>query len=65
MEQVDREESRIVAEAMVKFGGGFVSALGAALQKADGGNQARIKAGFPDVWSSYLELARADAARKG
>ena len=47
-------EQTKVAHAMVKWGGGFVSALGLALMKADRGNAQKIKDAFPEYWVEYL-----------
>lgn len=55
---VDYEESRLVAIAMERYGGGFVHHLGAALIRADPSNRQRIYAAFPGLWKEYLEIAR-------
>jgi hypothetical protein len=47
-----------VAEAMVRYGGGFASALGKALFHADAENHDRIKAAFPELWEQYRDIAR-------
>jgi len=52
-----------VIQAMKKFGGGFVAALGEAAQRADLDNLRRIKLAFPDYWERYTELARIELAR--
>ena len=51
-------EKRAVVSSMTGYGGGFVSALGEALRRADHLNSLRIKAAFPDYWHKYLEMAR-------
>ena len=45
-----------VAESMRRFGGGFVSALGEALARADSDNTRRIAEAFPEYWAKYLDL---------
>jgi len=53
-----------IAKVMRQYGGSFAQAMAEAWFKADGPNQARIKAAFPDLWIVYTELAeRAKAAR--
>jgi hypothetical protein len=47
-----------VIEAMIKFGGSFVHALGTAYRAADASNQAKLKAAFPDYWTKYADIAR-------
>lgn len=50
------EDERIkVAENMVKYGGGFVQALGTALYRADRINTARIRNAFPEYWKQYKD----------
>ena len=50
-----------VTDAMMRFGGGFISRLGQLFRYADPVNQARLKAAFPDYWAQFAELARAAA----
>lgn len=45
-----------IAQAMVQYGGGFVSRLGALWQSGDTTNQATLKAAFPTYWAEYAEL---------
>ncbi len=44
------------AAAMMKYGGEFVKLLGQAFRYADGRNQAKIKATWPEYWEKYSEL---------
>lgn len=53
----DEKETEIVAESMIQRGGGFVRALGKALQHADHHNAAQIKVAFPEYWDTYKVLA--------
>jgi len=46
-----------VINAMKKYGGSFVSHLGAAAQHADRQNLAKLKATFPEYWKQYAEMA--------
>ena len=50
------DEKIVVAEAMEKFGGGFVKALGTALFRADANNTQRIKDAFPFYWDKYKTM---------
>lgn len=50
------DEAINVAEAMIKYGGSFVSALGEALMCADSVNQQKIHDAFLEYWKQYLEL---------
>ena len=47
-----------VVEAMQKYGGGFVKALGSACWLADEGNLALIKQTWPDYWQRYTKLSQ-------
>ena len=47
-----------ITEAMIRYGGGFVSRLGQLWQWADDSNQQWLKAAFPDYWTEYAELAK-------
>ena len=49
-----------VAEMMMKYGGGFVRALGKALVKADYHNTQRIRTAFPDYWKQYMDMAESE-----
>jgi len=55
--QTQDEERQLVASAMVRQGGSFVSALGNALYNADLSNTDKIKAAFPEYWEKYLNQA--------
>lgn len=50
---MDSDEKFYTIKAMQQFGGGFVSALAAALSRADAQNTARIVAAFPDYIKEY------------
>lgn len=54
---IDFKEKHLVAMAMIRFGGGFVSRLGTALMRADANNTQRIHDAFPEYWEKYLQLA--------
>ena len=49
-------ERYTVATNMVKYGGGFVSALGKALFLADEENEKIIKMAFPEYWERFLKM---------
>jgi len=49
-----------VADAMIRYGGSFVAALGRALHCADADNARRIRVAWPEYWATYTELARKD-----
>lgn len=53
----DKQE---IANAMVKYGGSFVEALGQALSKADRINTKKIFETWPKYISQYRELAKKD-----
>lgn len=44
-----------ITNAMVKYGGSFVQALGRAAQLADSDNMERLKIAFPEYWSNYAK----------
>jgi len=52
-----------VARAMRVCGGGFISRLGSALERADPDNAERIKGAFPDEWARYgaMSVAKTEA----
>ncbi len=54
-----------VIHAMRKFGGGFVSRLAEAAQRADLENLRRIKATWPEYWAQYEEMAASQIKRVG
>jgi monomeric isocitrate dehydrogenase len=51
------ESNHRAAQAMESIGGGFASALALAYFRADGDNQARILAAFPDLFEKYRRIA--------
>ena len=50
-------EHYAIGQAMIVYGGSFMSNLGKALQNADSQNQAKIKAAWPDEWENYRQFA--------
>lgn len=48
-----RTEHLLIAEAMERFGGSFVAALGAALRRADTSNMDRIERAWPEYMREY------------
>lgn len=50
------EQSYIVSENMMKYGGSFVKCLGEALRRADYRNKMRIYLSFRDYWNEYLNF---------
>lgn len=50
------EDSEIIS-AMIRNGGGFVSALGQAAARADSMNLQTIKEAFSGYWQAYGEIA--------
>ena len=54
-----------VVEAMIRYGGGFASALGTLYRLADRDNRTRIKTTWADYWQRYDELARRAAQEAG
>lgn len=46
-----------ITEAMIVYGGSFVSQLGTLFRYADVYNAAKLKAAFPEYWTKYQELA--------
>lgn len=46
-----------ITDAMITYGGGFVSGLGRLFRAADVVNQAKLKAAFPEYWEQYREMA--------
>ena len=52
------EANHRAAQTMESIGGGFAAALALAYFRADGGNQARILAAFPDLFEKYRRIAR-------
>jgi hypothetical protein len=54
---------RDVIEAMISYGGGFVSRLGEAWLRADEDNSARLLKAFPEYCEQYAEFARLNRSR--
>ena len=50
-------EHYAIGQAMVVYGGSFMSNLGKALQNADGENQRNIKETWPEDRQRYREMA--------
>jgi hypothetical protein len=46
-----------ITEAMIVFGGSFVSGLGKLYRQADADNKATLKAAFPALWVKYSDPA--------
>lgn len=46
-----------IGQAMIVYGGSFMSNLGKALQHADSENQRKIKETWPEDWRRYREMA--------
>jgi hypothetical protein len=46
-----------ITDAMIVYGGHFVSKLGRLFRLADEHNQAKLKAAFPEYWREYATLA--------
>lgn len=50
-------EHYAIGQAMIVYGGSFMSNLGKALQNADSENQKKIQETWPKEWDRYRELA--------
>ena len=46
-----------ITEAMIVYGGGFVSGLGRLFRQADDDNRAKLKTAFQEYWTKYGEIA--------
>ena len=46
-----------ITEAMIRFGGSFVKALGQLYRLGDEINRHRLKLAFPDFWREYQDMA--------
>lgn len=58
-----RHTNHEITEAMIRFGGGFVRALGLLFRQADQDNKRRLLLAFPEYWQQYDDLAAfSDAA---
>lgn len=53
-----------VAQAMIKHGGGFASALGQTWLKGDRVNRMLIAETWPDLWIRYSNIADREAERE-
>lgn len=53
----EREDHVAIADEMKRTGGGFISALAAAIIRADDDNLDRIKRAFPEYWLVYKTRA--------
>lgn len=56
MKIYNTDEKVKISENMVKYGGGFVNALGKALSKADNINSIKIFKAFPEYCKQYLNF---------
>lgn len=57
------DEDFDTVDAMIRYGGGFVSALGVAWRKADADNQRRLRTAFPEYWEKYRAVAADQRAK--
>jgi hypothetical protein len=53
-----------ITDAMITYGGGFVSRLGQLYRSADVVNQAKLKVAFPEIFDAYDTLAQVKAERQ-
>lgn len=49
-----RDQKITTANNMIRYGGGFASALGHALLSADASNTKRLESAFPELLDGYL-----------
>jgi hypothetical protein len=54
---IPEEADYATVEAMVRYGGSFVKALGQAWYAADSDNKSRLRAAFPEYWKQYADIA--------
>lgn len=54
-----------ITEAMIQYGGGFVSGLGCLYRQADMSNQAKLVAAFPEYFAQYREFAARGVRQAG
>jgi len=54
-----------ITEAMIRYGGGFVSGLGRLYRQADTANQRILREAFPHYFSEYIAIAIAKEALNG
>lgn len=52
------EADQKVIQAMIRFGGSFVSNLGKAALCADATNLQKIKDTWPEYWQQYTDMAK-------
>lgn len=64
-EYISDDEAIIVANSMIKYGGGFERRLGYALLYAGSINARIIKDSFPEYWLRYKNFAKRDADING
>ena len=64
MADTDYQQQWEITEAMIRFGGGFVFALGRLYRTADADNQARLRRAFPEYWAEYATLVPMLKARE-
>lgn len=56
-----------ITEAMIRYGGKFVTGLGRLFRLADPDNSYKLKIAFPEYWDEYEEMvgkAKADVKRE-
>lgn len=53
-----------ITNAMIAFGGSFVSGLGMLFRRADVVNKGRLKDAFPDYWEIYRDPVMHQALAK-
>lgn len=58
--EVNPDEKLNIANAMIRYGGSFVKALGHALIHADQINTWKIKITFEEYWLQYKEMAESN-----
>ena len=51
-----KDEAHYLTEFMIRYGGSFVSSLGALYRQADADNQRRIREAWPQYWAEYRDL---------
>lgn len=59
----DHDEKILVAGAMIKYGGSFISSLGEALMHADKVNASKIRNTWPKEWEHYAQVASRNLRR--
>ena len=52
-----------ITEAMIRYGGGFVSGLGRLWRQADVVNSGRLREAFPEYWTQFQDPAMHAAMR--